>query len=42
MANFTEREVAFYEAEKAREQTEDMRMYIQIIMENRDLFTVGS
>lgn len=37
-----DKKVAFYETEKAKEQTEDMRMYIQTVEESKGSFTVGS
>lgn len=32
----------FYETEKASERMEDMHLFIQTAMENRNFFTVGS
>lgn len=36
------RKDVFYETEKASERMEDMHLFIQIVLESRNSFTVGS
>ena len=36
------KKVEFYETEKVREKMEDMRLYIQIVMESRSFCIVGN
>ena len=36
------KKVDFYETEKVREKMEDMRLYIQIVMESRSFCIVGN
>mgnify|MGYP007011215160 FL=1 len=36
------KEDVFYETEKASERMEDMHLFIQTALENRNFFTVGS
>lgn len=37
-----DKKVEFYETEKVREKMEDMRLYIQIVMESRSFCIVGN